>query len=298
VDQIPDLEVVKQGADELHGHIALWKKKGFETKELEAGLRFCELRPGELIPRDRYVAGPGRGWTEKVSAATNASSAYDRHVSHRMADHRHLTIEAVRNGNRSRGRVLRYIDEHTRPDQAEWDIRTPPPLDIRRGDFRDVPADAQPESVALILTDPPYPEAYLPLWSDTAAFASRVLVPGGSLLAYTGQVHLPHVLVRLSEHPKYWWTLCLRHGPDSQWLPGRFVIVGCEPLVEFVRDVTSDRATSVVQRRTSRRHRPHRRRRAGQVLVCWDRAPLSAVGFAMIWNAVARESAIRDAGGL
>lgn len=233
VDQIPDLRAIRSGADELHGHIALWKKKGYETSELEAALRFCEIRIGELLPPAEHEQADDGRFT--ISVATEMVPDYhQRYEFRRMATHRPIAVEAVRNGKRSRGSVLRYIDEQTRP-KPEGQVWAPPLLDIRRGDFREVLAHLEPDSVPLILTDPPYPSEFLPLWSDLAAFAARVLVPGGSLLAYSGQANLPEVLRRLSENLTYWWTLSLRHARGSQWLPGKFVFVGWKPVVWFVK---------------------------------------------------------------
>jgi hypothetical protein len=49
-------------------------------------------------------------------------------------------------------------------------------------------ADIADSSVALILTDPPYGTKAEPLYRWLAAFAARVLIPGGSLICYTGNV--------------------------------------------------------------------------------------------------------------
>ena len=38
---------------------------------------------------------------------------------------------------------------------------------------QDVLGDIQPETVTLILTDPPYPIEYLPLWSDLGQFGGK-----------------------------------------------------------------------------------------------------------------------------
>jgi DNA modification methylase len=54
------------------------------------------------------------------------------------------------------------------------------------GDCREVLADIKDESVALILTDPPYGNEAEPLYQWLAKFAARVLIPGGALICYTG----------------------------------------------------------------------------------------------------------------
>lgn len=49
--------------------------------------------------------------------------------------------------------------------------------DLRRCPIAEL--DLEPESVDLILTDPPYPREFLPLWSDLGDLAERVLKRGG-----------------------------------------------------------------------------------------------------------------------
>jgi 16S rRNA G966 N2-methylase RsmD len=83
-------------------------------------------------------------------------------------------------------------------------VAVPPPgCDLRLGDFRVVLADIPDGSVDVILTDPPYPAESLPLWTDLAIFAKRVLKPDGLLVAMSGQLHLPEVFARLGEHLTY-----------------------------------------------------------------------------------------------
>jgi hypothetical protein len=60
------------------------------------------------------------------------------------------------------------------------------PPEFRIGDCREALRDIDPGSVALILTDPPWGTASEPLYRWLAEFASQVLMPGGSLLCFTG----------------------------------------------------------------------------------------------------------------
>lgn len=83
----------------------------------------------------------------------------------------------------------------------------PPDCDIRPGDFRTALADVADQSVDLILTDPPYPAEFLPLWDDLGAFAARVLKPTGMLAAMSGQANLPDVYAKLGAHLPYRWTI-------------------------------------------------------------------------------------------
>jgi 16S rRNA G966 N2-methylase RsmD len=106
-------------------------------------------------------------------------------------------------------------------------------LDIRHGDFREVLADLPDRSVDIILTDPPYPQEYLPLWDDLGAFAARVLKPTGVLLAYSGQLHLPQVIAMLTQHLRWWWMCAIRHAGAGGYIVagGRRIINDWKPLL-------------------------------------------------------------------
>ena len=66
--------------------------------------------------------------------------------------------------------------------EAGWEIRT--------GDLRDVLADLPDHSVDAIVTDPPYNLESVPLYSDLAEFAGRVLEPGRLCVVCCGK-HVP-----------------------------------------------------------------------------------------------------------
>jgi DNA modification methylase len=90
-------------------------------------------------------------------------------------------------------------------------------INLKLGDFRDLVKELPDNSMDLVLTDPPYPKEYLPLWSDLAKESARVLKPGAFLIAYSGQGHLTEVLKMLSEHLEYYWLGTLYHkGPTAQ----------------------------------------------------------------------------------
>ncbi len=88
---------------------------------------------------------------------------------------------------------------------------------IEHGDFVTLCQGLPDNSIDLILTDPPYPKEYLPLWPELSAVAQRLLRPSGFLIAYSGQEYLPEVLNRLAEHLEYYWLGMLYHrGPTAQ----------------------------------------------------------------------------------
>lgn len=76
------------------------------------------------------------------------------------------------------------------------------------GDFRDRLAELGDGTVDLIVTDPPYPAEFLPLYTDLSKHAARVLKPQGLLLSLTGKIFLPDVMRMLGEHLAYGWCYC------------------------------------------------------------------------------------------
>jgi DNA modification methylase len=131
-------------------------------------------------------------------------------------------------------RIVKQRKRHAeRIEAAKW-ITTD--SGIHHLDFRAAGADiVAPESVDLIVTDPPYSVEAAGLYSDLAIFAARVLRPGGWCLAYTGHVNLPDVLANMRQHLAYGWTFSIRHtGGESRFRNLR-LYVGWKPIVAFYK---------------------------------------------------------------
>lgn len=93
------------------------------------------------------------------------------------------------------------------------------------------------ETVDFIITDPPYPKEYIPLYSDLSALAERVLKPNGSLLVMCGQSYLPEVLKRLTEKMTYHWTLCyLTPGGQSPSLWAKNTNTFWKPIIWLTKE--------------------------------------------------------------
>ena len=102
--------------------------------------------------------------------------------------------------------------------------------------IKDLPDYVEAESLDAIITDPPYPREFLPVYTDLAHFAIHALKPGGSLIAMVGQSYLPEILDRLRKEPlAYHWLACY-HVPGSttkQWQ--RNLGISWKPLLWFVK---------------------------------------------------------------
>jgi 16S rRNA G966 N2-methylase RsmD len=97
---------------------------------------------------------------------------------------------------------------------------------IFHDDIRKWKADKQYD---WIITDPPYPKEFLPLWEVLAERSNEWLKDGGLLVAMSGQMYLEQIYEMLSKHLTYYWTACyltpgqptpLRHvNVNTTWKP-------------------------------------------------------------------------------
>lgn len=97
------------------------------------------------------------------------------------------------------------------------------------------------ESVQLIFTDPPYDRDSVDLYRKAAKVAARILKPGGSFIAYSGQKNLPEVY-GLINHPalRYWWTFAGVHSGEHQMLQKLGIRCGWKPIVWYVKGTRGD----------------------------------------------------------
>jgi site-specific DNA-methyltransferase (adenine-specific) len=99
-------------------------------------------------------------------------------------------------------------------------------------------ADVGDETLDAIITDPPYPKEYLPVYADLAAWAARKLKPGGSAFVMCGQAWLPEVFAHLTSDSRlsYRWTLAyLTPGGQSVQVFPRTVNTFWKPVLWLVK---------------------------------------------------------------
>lgn len=97
------------------------------------------------------------------------------------------------------------------------------------------------ESVDLVFTDPPYDKESVDLYRKAAKVAARILKPGGSFVAYSGQKYLPEVY-GLINHPalRYWWTFAGVHAGGNQMLQKLGIRCGWKPIIWYVKGTRGD----------------------------------------------------------
>jgi hypothetical protein len=131
------------------------------------------------------------------------------------------------------------------------------PAGLYVGDFREYAKQIPDESIELIFTDPPYDREAIPLFTDLAQIAARVLRPGGSLIAYCGQIQLPHVLFGMADHLRYWWVNACVHSGKHNQMDKYGIKNGWKPMVWFVKGTRGDVQTFVEDTVTGAEEKSH-----------------------------------------
>lgn len=103
------------------------------------------------------------------------------------------------------------------------------------GDAREILAELPEGSVDLVLTDPPYPAEFLPLYGVLGEQSARLLRSGGHLVSLCGHYQVPDVFDLIHPHLRYWWLGGMSHT-SKQRLPGKWVAAAWKPAVWYVKD--------------------------------------------------------------
>ena len=183
--------------------------------------------PVETIPTlaeagiDKHLAQEGR----KLGALSDTD--FERAVS-----------EARSTVGQASKKAVNTVEAETRREQRRKTFNNAQEIkedgyEYRIGRAQDMLGDIK--GTQLILTDPPCSDDADDLYSWLADFAEKVLIPGGSLILFTGHHRLPRDFEIFKNKLRFWWLLSLRHN-ESKRLPGKFV-VGCHtPVLWFVKE--------------------------------------------------------------
>jgi site-specific DNA-methyltransferase (adenine-specific) len=176
------------------------------------------------------IAGVSHGTIDKVETILDEATEKD--------------LGELRRGEASINAVYKAIyKEVKRTKKAKAKATVPKDLPsvterytIHHGELATVGAKIADVSTDWIITDPPYPKEFLPVFDTLGAFAARTLKPGGSLLCMVGQSYLPDILRALEKHLTYQWTLAyLTPGGQAVQLWDRNVNTFWKPVLWFSR---------------------------------------------------------------
>jgi len=124
------------------------------------------------------------------------------------------------------GKSARKKEREEAEDAAVEEVATENP-DIVCADFR---AYLKTCTADAIVTDPPYPKEYLPLYGDLAKLAKRFSV----VAIMCGQSYLPQIMAHMDEHLDYCWTFAyLTPGGQAVQLWDRQVLTFWKPVLVF-----------------------------------------------------------------
>lgn len=149
------------------------------------------------------------------------------------------TVERMASTGESALTAARKIHSEEKAKRKEYalEVKIPPgTYSLYQADIREGLAQVEDESVDFIITDPPYPKEYVPLYEDLSRLAARVLKPGGSLIVMCGQSYLPEVMRNLCTAMKYHWCLVYQTpGGQSPQLFQKRVNTFWKPLLWFTK---------------------------------------------------------------
>lgn len=150
-------------------------------------------------------------------------------------DQDRLLDEAEKN-KWSRAQLRKAIKEYRRSLRVLASPKAEPEgqqYTLIHGDLSEVGDRIEDDSVDAIITDPPYPHEYLPLYEILARFAARALKPGGLCAVMAGQSYIPEILELMRPHLTYHWILDYRLPGATTQIFGRNVLCGWKPILWF-----------------------------------------------------------------
>lgn len=142
-------------------------------------------------------------------------------------------------------RVLRVAREAAAEERRKEPvplITSAGPVTIWHGDFREVLLgdDLLAGSVDAIITDPPYPKEFIPLFGDLSKLAFQLLKPNGVLAVMTGQTWVREYLAELDQHMNYRWIGAYLVQGQRNRVHGARVGTGWKPILIYAHPEASD----------------------------------------------------------
>lgn len=114
----------------------------------------------------------------------------------------------------------------------------PEKVRLYHGNFYEICQTFENNSIDCIITDPPYPEKYLELWSQLSEIASEKLKPGGFCITYSGKYHLmgkEEVDERLLVHLEYYEQIVLIHTGRCAMIWPRKIRTGYKSILVYYK---------------------------------------------------------------
>jgi len=120
-------------------------------------------------------------------------------------------IPEIKSGNITAHQAIKKVktkkreEERKKLAQSGENIQPMNRWNVYHGDIETIELTKQYD---FIITDPPYPKEFLPLWEILAKRAKEWLKPEGLLVAMSGQLYLNQIIEMFNQHLTYYWTAC------------------------------------------------------------------------------------------
>ena len=212
--------------------------------ELSAELEKAQAHGGKIC-----LPSAGKSKAEALAAAGISTSAAARceliaKPANRKALEEYIAVKRTAGRDVKIVEALAAVESNARESRNRSALhrisQSDLPPGLHFGDFREKSAAIADECAQLVFTDPPYDAKSASLYEEAARVASRILKPGGSFIAYSGQTQLPEVLAGCAKHLRYWWTIAGVHGGGNQLMQKLGIRCGWKPLVWFVKGTRGD----------------------------------------------------------
>lgn len=236
------------------------KQKLEEAQDISEAVLDAEVKIGELMAKVPKASGrPSKNIDSGVeNKKTKADAIKDAGFTQKQAE-RFQTLasnpdiveqakaEARENDDIvSRSLVLNMVKEKKREEQRKekaerkaYELDDEMPDDVCKlfvADICDGLPEIADESIDYIITDPPYPAEYIPLYGELSKVAARVLKQNGSLIVMCGQSYLPQVIDRLRGEMNYHWCMAyVTPGGQSPSLFQKKVNTFWKPVLWFTK---------------------------------------------------------------
>lgn len=260
-------------------HLSAEQKREIVKATLRATPELSNNYLGELTGVDGKTVAQVREGLEATSEIPKLTAfkgkdgkTRPRHVLARTTRETNEASEALRKlGDEAPQRLLTArevirkaarIEAVARKEAVESAPDVPPDalVEVHHCDFREMPV--VPGMARLIFTDPLYHREHLPLYTELAAWAAKVLQPGGLLVTYLGTSFLPEVVQRLGQHLTYVWTCATLFEGQKTSVHDRRIRTGWKPFLVYSNgpyqpaDWTTDVITAPPQKKQHRYQQP------------------------------------------
>ncbi len=227
--------------------------KQAELRRTEAGEKYGENHPKSLGLHDPKLSSKEKEENKSSTQAakqTNLSRAKAEKMNYVKENNPELYEQIGKTDKMTVNKAYTTAKKNEKREKRQEEIKKiqvnlPEKVTLHNMPFQKAPIT--PNSVSLIITDPPYAEEHLHLFEDLAAHASRVLKEGGSLITYVGHANMIKVGNMMEKHGlSFHWPIAVNHSGPSASVFGKGILVGYKPMmwftkgkytpVEFVRD--------------------------------------------------------------